>query len=1134
MKDNRLTRFIIGFVAAILLVIIVGAVTFYTLKQQAKQAVLVEHTYKVLNKVEYISQLMVDMETGRRGFRCTNDKTFLEPYYKSQPKLAGNLSDLKALVADNPVQEERVTQLEKDVLKLDDFWKSININTIYVDNQQKTDVTKNEKALMDIIRADISAVSDAEHSLLTGRQASSSNGLDQTMLSLVIGIVLILLVVCYLIAQVLSASRSREKAENALHDKLAELGTINSGTQSTNWLLTGIREINGSLIGSDSLVGLIESCLDKITAYTGIPAGAFYFYDKAQHELQLKGTIALPPGVPQHLKLNEGITGHAATQKDIIIVNDLPADFWKITSIAGGMVPDTLICVPLWQKKELKGVIELACTNNTTEKYIPLLKAVADNIAIAVNGADSNERMTKLFGQVQEQKEELESQQEELRQTNEELTHQAEILRASEEELRTQEEELKQINVEMEEKTEAVEQARMLLSQKATELEASSKYKSEFLANMSHELRTPLNSVLILAALLKDNKTKNLTDKQIEYSSIIHKSGSDLLELINDILDLSKIEAGKVEVFFEDVAVKEITHDMEQMFTVLAQQKKINFAINIGQNSPAIINTDKQRLEQVIKNLLSNAFKFTPEQGRVSLDVGVQRNHFTISVTDTGIGISPEKQQLIFEAFQQADGSTSRKFGGTGLGLSISKELIKRLHGEIRLTSVAGKGSTFTLLLPLDVKHSNEVEEPQVIPTEPQPVTYNLDNVKEQTTIKDDKPDIKPGEQSILIIEDDPVFAQHVNDFAHSKGYKTIIAVSGDEGIHCARKYKPAAIILDLGLPVIDGRSVLKILKSDDALKNIPVHLVTGEEKADVPIESVESYYQKPLVGDELEQAFTDISTYITEKYKSILILSAENSSLRNMFEKLTAVKNVGVFYTVTGSVSAAKEALAEKGYDCMIVDIGTDIGKGIETIGILKDADENEAYVITCIDGDISANDEKQLKKYSDSIIRRSTQATSRLLDEVDLFLHKIKSTKTVTVPARFNQEIDSSLSGKKVLLADDDMRNVFALTALLEEQGMEVIAAENGKEALALLAKNADVDIVLMDIMMPEMDGYETMTHIRKEDRFKKLPMIALTAKAMTGDREKCLEAGASDYITKPLDSSKLFSLMRVWLAQ
>ncbi|MFA6262139.1 MAG: response regulator [Bacteroidia bacterium] len=746
--------------------------------------------------------------------------------------------------------------------------------------------------------------------------------------------------------------------------------------------------------------------------------------------------------------------------------------------------------------------------------------------------AYANMRQGALLKEISAQRDELESQQEELRQINEELTQQAEILRATEEELRTQEEELRHLNVELEEKTESLEASGKVLELRANELESANKYKSEFLANMSHELRTPLNSVLILANLLKENKAGNLQPKQIEYASIIHKSGSDLLDLINDILDLSKIEAGKIEFQFGKVTVRELILDLEQLFNVIAQEKGIHFNMQVPASLPPAFVTDKVRIGQVLKNLLSNAFKFTPKDGQITLSFSANNESMSISVKDSGIGIPADKQKIIFEAFQQADGSTSRRFGGTGLGLSICKELVYRMGGRMEVISEPGKGSNFIVHLPLEGK-ATELPTHSTKPEVEPELQVDLSNVSEQDQVIDSRAELQAGVKSILIIDDDVVFARMVNELAKEKGYKTIVALSGDEGLLYARKYKPSAIILDLGLPVIHGKNILRLLKADDQLKAIPVHVITSEDKDGFGNWQVEGFINKPLLGNELELTFSSIENYIHEHYKSVLILSPKDSELRTMFETLVAERHKEIITDVVETTEKAIEAIHKVGNDCIVIDIGAKIKEGIETVKNLKKASPDGTYFIVCLVGDISSKEESQLKKYANSMIRKSDQTKGRLFDELELFLHRVNNPVRLEVPEKYNKSYDRSLQGKRILVADDDMRNVFALTALLEEEGMKVVAAENGQVAIDLLNEPLKIDLVLMDIMMPEMDGYEAMRHIRKVMR-NDLPIIALTAKAMVGDREKAIESGASDYITKPVDQNKLISLMRVWLAQ
>jgi signal transduction histidine kinase/DNA-binding response OmpR family regulator len=854
--------------------------------------------------------------------------------------------------------------------------------------------------------------------------------------------------------------------------------------------------------------------------------------------LKMSASVAVSSSGNTSFEVGVGIVGNAATLRTLSITKGIPDDYWKIESGLGETSgKGQIVCMPLWVGANLKAVVELGNLNEFTDKQMLLLETVSNSLATAINARQSRLKITALLEKVQEQQEAMTQQHEELRQTNDELNRQAEALISSEEELKTQEEELRQMNSELQERNNTIDNAQQALIIKANELEATSKYKSEFLANMSHELRTPLNSVLILAKLLADNNLNNLVPKQVEYANIIHKSGSDLLQLINDILDLSKIEAGKVELVVEDIAIDAIVLDLKQLFTVVASEKEINYQINVSKDIPLIVKTDKQRVEQILKNLLSNAFKFTPKGGTVSISFDnrdqFNRKRIGISVADSGIGISPEKQQLIFEAFQQADGSTSRQYGGTGLGLSISKELARLLGGEIELKSEAGKGSCFTILLPHEIAIVANIEK-EVLP---EAVNTSLENVVEQNRIKDDRDQLNHKDRLMLIIEDDENFASILMDFARDKGYKVMVALKGDEGLSYAMKFHPAAIILDMQLPVIDGWSILKLLKADKELKNIPVHIISAFDDNQLHTSGALSYIKKPIDREGLEKAFENISAYLNEHIKKVLIVSSahfKDDTLKQMFQE----KQLDIAFTQVSSMSIAKQKIQLDVYDCLIVDIGDKVTEGINELLQLQEAFSNRAIpVIVYLDADISPADELQLKKISNIIVRESPAVFNRLKDELDLFLFKVSEVSAATAPDLPSQVFDindTSLVGKKILLVDDDMRNVYALTNALESYKMLVTPASDGKESLNLLTKTPDFDLVLMDIMMPEMDGYEAMKRIRGDLKMQQIPIIALTAKAMTGDREKCIDAGASDYITKPVDIQKLLSLMRVWVSK
>ena len=951
------------------------------------------------------------------------------------------------------------------------------------------------------------------------------------------GIVILMIVVLILVNAVIATLKSRYRAGNRLKASLDEMEKVNAIAEEKNWVLEGVATISRQIQSADGTSNLSEDIIRSVVNYMELPAGAIYLADEEEKKISMTASVAVSASANYSFEVGVGIVGNAALQRTMTITKSIPDDYWKIESAMGTTSgKGQIVCLPLWAAEHLKGVIELGNLNEFSHRQILLLESIANSLSTSIHSRQTRIKINKLLEQVQEQKEAMLSQQEELRQTNEELTKQTEELQASEEELRTQEEELRQMNTELHEKNDTVENAKQALILKAKELEATSKYKSEFLANMSHELRTPLNSVLILAKLLSDNNLNNLQPKQIEYAKIIHKSGTDLLQLINDILDLSKIEAGKIELIVEEVSIDSIIMDLTQLFTVVATEKDIRFETTKQMNIPVVIHTDKQRVEQVLKNLLSNAFKFTPKGGSVTIAFEnrdqFDRKRTGISVTDSGIGISKAKQQLIFEAFQQADGSTSRQYGGTGLGLSISKELVRLLGGEIEVESKEGNGSVFTIILPNELTIETQAIENEMLPAT---VSEPLGKITEQEKIEDDRNRINSDDKVMLIIEDDENFATLLKDFSRDKGYKPIVALKGDEGLFYARKYKPDAIILDIQLPVIDGWSLLKLLKSDEKLNKIPVHIISAFDDSRLHTAGALAYVKKPINREGLENAFTTIGNYLDEHLKKVMIISAthfKDESLKQIFRE----KHHDTFFMQVASVEEAKEKLKSEKYACLIADIGNNVADGMESLQLIQqDLHDHHVPVIIYLDTDISPADELQLKKISDVIIRNSPSVNSRLKDELELFLFKVgeadqqQEQKNYSIPVN-----DTSLSGKKILLADDDMRNVFALSNALEIQHIQVIAAADGKESLSILKNDPTIDLILMDIMMPEMDGYEAIKRIREELKMKDIPIIALTAKAMGGDREKCIAAGASDYITKPVDVQKLLSLMRVWLAR
>lgn len=1125
MKLSLVNRLYLGFSVVVLLVLLGGFLTWQTFTEQTEEAGWVQHTYRVLNNSERVQRLLFDMEASRRGFRSTFNKEFLQPYELALPKVAPAVNDLRTMVADNPVQVKNVDSLENNINALLSYWNRLDHIILQQRFRQNVDITQQETHLMDEVRVKIGVLNTEERRLLALREEVKRNTFTKAVKTLLINNAFILLVGFILMRVTYIEFKRRLRVQHELNDKLDEVVEINAAASEKNWMLTGVNDMNDSLQGVNNRDELVRKCLHTLTGFAGFAAGAFYCYDEVYRDLRLYASVSMPSSIPGAVPLNEGFLGTAVSGKDILVIREVPASYWQLSSASGQAQPGSLVMVPIWTENELLGVIELASFREITSMQVKLLEVLSKDIAVAVNAANAHEKVLHLLQQVQEQREILISQQEELRQSNEELSRQSEVLQASEEELKVQEEELRQVNAEITEKNKDLEAARSALSLKATELEASSRYKSEFLANMSHELRTPLNSVLILAKMLQENKDNNLTEKQMEYAGIIYKSGSDLLHLINDVLDLSKIEAGKVEMIFEEVPLQSIADDLSDLFDVLSQEKGISFVKNMAPDIPAVIRTDKLRLLQVIRNLLSNAFKFTPNGGAVHLSWYMSApGMLGVSVSDTGPGIPADKQELIFNAFHQGDGGTNRKYGGTGLGLSISRELMQLLHGVLRLDNSSASGSTFTIVLPVD---SNVAMITPAVPSEEAPLP-----VQPPAVINDDRNNFTKQDKLILIIEDDIHFADILRDFARNKGFKTIVAHNGQDGLAYARKFLPVAIILDMSLPVIDGGSILRILKSSEELSKILVHVVTGADIQAIKEDNIHGYTRKPLELNDLEALFSGISAQLQARLKKVLLVSVGPLSGDTALETISAERNLDTRYDIAPGIPEAQAFLEGTKYDAVIVEIGKDLQAGVQQLESLTQIPEaGNTPLIVYLDQDITGNEEQLLKKYASTIIRNSTHATDRLMDELELFLYKLqKKTENENTDSNW---IEGHLSGKTVLLADDDMRNVFSISALLEEQGISVLTAADGRESLEVLDRHPAIDLVLMDIMMPEMDGYEAMKQIRADARFQQLPVIALTAKAMSGDRQKCMEAGASDYITKPVDNFKLLSLLRVWLS-
>lgn len=948
--------------------------------------------------------------------------------------------------------------------------------------------------------------------------------------------------------------------------------------EKQNWLKTGQAELNDKVRGELDVATLSQNIINYLADYLNAQIGAIYVKDD-NSVFKLVGSYAYTKR--KHLsnewQAGEGLVGQAALEKKSILVTQIPDDYIKIRSGLGEQTPRNILVSPFLHEGEVKGVVELGSFAEFSNIQMEFLTLALENIAIIFNSAHSRARMKELLETTQQQAEELQEQQEELRQSNEELEEQTETLKESQAKLEAQQEELKQTNEALESQAKMLEKqkrdinkqnkelqkAQYELEEKARNLQQASKYKSEFLANMSHELRTPLNSLLILSKLLCGNKDGNLTDQQVEFARTIHSAGRDLLNLINDILDLSKVEAGKMELQIESVKLEDLTAGMERNFRYLAKEKAVEFVIAVGDDVPAAIQTDGQRIEQIIRNLLSNAFKFT-EKGHVGLKIcrpghdvsfstdGLDaKNAIAIAVSDTGIGIPKEKLDAIFQAFQQADGSTSRKFGGTGLGLAISREFSKLLGGELQVESEEGVGTTFTLYLPENIESRDHKKEasaarPKIARSEPvakrdrpSPASKKSKMTKpeveetDDVLISDDREVISDSDKTILIIEDDCKFAKILIDLTRANGFKCLHAKSGEKGIQLANEYQPSAIMTDIGLPGMDGWGVMRKLKDSPDTRHIPVYFMSASNKTMQAMRmGAIGFLSKPVTMEDLEEALNTIEKTILRTVKQLLVVEDDESQRNSILE---LIGNGDVETTAVSTGEEAFEKLRSDNFDCMILDLGLSDMTGFELLEKIKrDEAISRLPIIVYTGKDLTREEEHKLRKYAESIIIKGVRSPERLLHEVSLFLHRIEANLPEdkiqmlrNIPGR-----EVNLKDRKILIVDDDMRNIFALTNILEENGMQIVIGKNGIEGLANLERNPDTDLVLMDIMMPEMDGYEAMTEIRKRNEFKELPIIAITAKAMKGDRNKCIEAGANDYLAKPIDSDKLLSLMRVWL--
>ncbi|MEH2057214.1 MAG: response regulator [Nostoc sp.] len=1202
---NRLkigTKIGVSFALSLATLTTIGLISYQSTNELIETSRQESHTYQVLSQLEDLNLQLTNAETGQRGYIITGEQRYLEPYNAAIQVMNQKVKELLRLTADNPNQQNRLDILQplltermavmKDVIELR--------QSQGLEASQKAVLTDQGKQLMDKIQQLIQAMKNEENTLLEKRSAKAKAAGHQTIASIVCSIPLFSLLlglIGFALTRHISVPLKRvsdlaeKMADGDLSvslpdsDRQDEIGVLTrtfnqmifnlrnttQKNEEQNWLKSNLAEFTQMLQGQRNLESMSRTILSNLAPLVGASQGVFYVMDSTNDQpvLKLLSSYAYKErkNLANQFGLGEGLVGQCALEKQRILLTEVPSDYIRISSGLGEAPPLNIIVLPILFESEVNAVIELASFGTFKQLHLTFLEQLSENLGVFLNNIASQVQTQQLLEESVTLTEELQSQQEELQQSNQRLEEQAQELEESQFLVKQSNEELQQLNEELEEKAELleaqnqevarknqeVELARQSLEEKAEQLELSSKYKSEFLANMSHELRTPLNSLLILARLLADNSLSNLTDKQVEYSRTIYSAGTDLLELINDILDLAKIESGTMSLDIEQIAFADLETSLEQTFRQVAHNKEVSFTIELDEKLPPTIYNDSKRLQQVLKNLLANAFKFT-EQGSVKLRIAeVDHLMIAFAVSDTGIGIAAEKQKIIFEAFQQADGTTSRKYGGTGLGLSISRELAQLLGGRIELVSEPGQGSTFTLFLPrrqekngentlttpsLDtsIRTASTIREVSIVESRPT-ILDTSPSVKVLTTLPSEIPDdreiIQPGDRTLLIIEDDDKFARILLDMAREQGFKAIVALQSKQGLALAQQFKPNAIMLDIYMPEMDGWTVLDRLKHQPDTRHIPVHILSVDERKQRGLQlGAITYLQKPVSPEALTQVLTEIKGFIERQVKNLLVVEDDPVQAQSIIE---LIGNGDVQSTAVGTGAEALSILRSHHFDCMVLDLGLPDMTGFTLIEQIKlEPRLLKLPIIVYTGKELSRQQETQLRGLAETIIIKNVRSPERLLDETALFLHRVQANLPPPKRQMLEQlhQTDPVLANRKILIVDDDLRNIFALTSFLESYQMQVLFAENGRDGIETLQANPEINIVLMDIMMPEMDGYETTRAIRLQQQFRSLPIIALTAKAMPGDKEKCIQAGASDYITKPVDPEQLLSLLRVWL--
>jgi CheY-like chemotaxis protein/CHASE3 domain sensor protein len=1131
-----------GFLAAIAAVLIIAVLSYDSLQLTQRAAGSLTRTVEVLAQIQSLVSTLKDAETGQRGFLLTGRENYLEPYLAAKQALPDELGNVRALLADDPAQRGRFESLQALAAdKMQELTETIELKRAgKADAAMALVLTDRGKSAMDRIRLMLDEMQNQERQLITQRAQEWRKSATLAFAVTSGGSVVLL----FLIA-VSAAIASREF----------------STRQRESWVRAGQLGLSGLMQGDLPLDRLGDNILRYLSEYLDAQVGAL-FIAEGRGFRRVAGFALAGASEAASLRPGDGLAGQAAKDNRPLRVRDVPHDYLPVSSATGRAAPAELLIAPASIDGRVYAVLELGFFGEVSTAKEQLLDRASEAIGTAVRAARDRSRLEELLQETQQQAEELQTREEEMRVNNEELEEQGRTLRESRAQLESQQAELEQINAQLEEQTQVLEhqkdslaKSHAVLAAKSAELQRASEYKSEFLANVSHELRTPLNSTLILAKLLADNKEGNLNETQLKYARTISSAGNDLLSLINDVLDLSRIEAGKIEVAPESVSVGEVLEQLDKTFQPAAAEKGIKLVSGVDPGAPERIDTDPHRLGQILKNLLSNAIKFT-QHGEIGLRVASgAAGTVSFAVRDTGVGIEPHQHEVIFEAFRQADGSIHRKFGGTGLGLSISRDLARLLGGSIAVASTPGAGSIFTLTIPL--RYSASAAAPVPASSPPADIAADFSGANAfapnefdafmpggvsaaiaQGMVPDDRSSLRPGARLILVVEDDASFGLILRDLAHEMGFQAIVVQSAGDALLAAAQFQPSAILLDINLPDFSGLGVLDQLKRNPRARHIPVHVVSV---ADYRREALElgavGYALKPAKREELLAVLKCLELRLEQSVRRVLIVEDDPRQQESIRQLLS---NGEVQITGVATANEALRELSAASFDCVVLDFNLPDATGYDLLEKMARQEEvSFPPVIVYTGRALSRDEEQRLGRYSESIIIKDARSPERLLDEVTLFLHQVESKLPPSRQQmlRMARSRDGALEGRRILVVEDDVRNVFALTSLLEPNGAAVEIARNGREALEVLAKSRrpgsnGIDMVLMDIMMPEMDGLTAMREIRKLPEWKKLPIIALTAKAMKDDQEKCLAAGANDYIAKPLDVERLLSLVRVWM--